>query len=169
MNKKIENLRDLFVEQGRELYDASMLVQKELPKIKKEVSNTQLRNIIDREIETAKRESKRIKEVFQSMNEDPSGEKNECCSAVLNHSKKMIKRSSDPRVRDAAIINSIQRLNHNKITGFGSMTAYAKEIGQEQYAKSLHETLEQEKALDRELSELAIREINHKAATSYAL
>jgi ferritin-like metal-binding protein YciE len=168
MSKKIENLRDLFIEQGRELYDASMLVQEELPKIQKKVSNPKLNSIIERELLTARRENDRIEAVFETLKESPFGERNECCAAVLEHSKKMIKRSTDPRVRDAAIINSIQRLNHNKITGFGSMTAYAREIGQESYANALHETLLIEKALDKELSMLAETEINHKAAILYA-
>jgi len=168
MNGKIENLKDLFLEQGRELYDASLLAQKELPLIKKEVSSPKLRNVIDRELLTAKREADRIEAVFKNMHVDPLGEKNECCTAVLNHTKKMIKRSADPKVKDAAIINSIQRLNHNKITGFGSMASYAREIGQETFADSLYQALLEEKALDKELSILAESDINHQAAIAMA-
>ena len=169
MNRKIENLKDLFIEQGRELYDAALLVQEELPKIQKKVSNPKLRAIIEQEILTAKKEEEGMQEIFRDINEKPEGEKNECCSAVLSHSKKIINRSKDAMVRDAAIINSLQRLNHNKITGFGSMTAYAKEIGRDKIAHQLHEKLEREKELDKELSFLAQHEINHKAAMVYAL
>ncbi len=168
MNGKIENLKDLFLEQGRELYNAAMLSQKELPLIRKAASSPKLRNVIDRELITAKRETDRIKSVFKNMHEDPLGEKSECCEAVLNHSKKMIKRSPDPKVRDAVIINSIQRLNHNKITGFGSMASYAKEIGKETFADSLYQALLEEKALDKELSILAESEINHNAVAAFA-
>lgn len=169
MNKKIENLRDLFIEQGRELYDASKQEQKELPNIQKKVSNQQLIQVIDRQLNAAKNQNSQLQQAFKKLNVSPEGEKNQCFQSIFKQTKSLIDRCKDPAVCDAAIVNSIQQLNHNKITGFGSLSSYAKEIGQEEISSSLHETLDEEKAIDNELSELAENEINKKAVSAIAL
>ena len=163
MNAKIENLTDLFIEQGRELYDATKLEQKELPNIGKHVSNSQLKTIVDRQVNTAKNQSISLTDAFKKLKEKPDGEKNLCCDAIIKQAKSLIDRSKDDRIRDAAIINSIQRLNHDKIASYGSLAAYAQEIGQDEIAKNMFTALEEEKAIDKDLSALAEREINRRA------
>jgi len=169
MSKKIENLRDLFIEQGRELIDAFKQEQKELPKIQKWVNNSRLKDLIVRELNTTKLQNFKIEQAFKNMNVGLEGEKNQCCESIFKQTKKYIERSSDTEVRDAAILNAIQRLNHNKITGFGSLAAYANEIGKSDLAKSLHETLEDEKSIDMELTKLAENEINKIAVSAKAV
>ncbi|ELR69517.1 Hypothetical protein C900_05049 [Fulvivirga imtechensis AK7] len=165
MTTKLENLKDLFLEQGRELYDAAKQEQKELPGIQKQVTNQQLRKIIDRQLDVANTEIRYLDEAFKKLNASAQGEKNHCCESIIKQTKSLIDRSKDAEVRDAVIVNSIQRLNHNKITGFGSLTSYAKEIGHKEIADSLHKALEQEKGIDQDLSNLAEKEINRKAVS----
>ncbi|MBL6448115.1 DUF892 family protein [Fulvivirga sp. 29W222] len=165
MATKLENLKDLFLEQGRELHDAAMQEQKELPEILKDATNQQLKAIIDRQLKMAKTEISYLDEAFKKLRVKGQGEKNLCCESIIKQTKALIKRSKDAEVRDAAIINSIQRLNHNKITGFGSLTSYAREIGQDEIAANLHKALEQEKSIDEDLSDLAEWEVNKKAAS----
>lgn len=163
MGTQIETLRDLFIEQGRELYDVTGQEQVELPLIKRQVSNPQLRKLLDRQLSTVKNQRIRVQEALKKLETTPEGEKNVCCQAVFKQTKNLIDRSKNPRVRDAVILNSIQRLNHTKITGLGSLTAYAREIGQPEIASAIHETLDEEKAIDRELSRLAESDVNKKA------
>lgn len=166
---KLENLKDLFIAQGRELYDASRQEQRELPNIRVQVRNQQLQKIIDKQLKMAKDQDQRLKEALSRLNSSPEGEKSECCESVFRTTKTLIDRSKDAEIRDAAIINSIQRLNHNKITGLGSLAAYAKQIGQKDVAKSLHNALKEEKDIDEELSDLAEKEINKLAAKPLAV
>ena len=166
MSKKINNLKDLFVEQGRELYDSSLQEEKELVAIENHVSNIELKNVINRQLNTAKDQRTRLDKAFKTINAKVEGEKNECCQAVFRKTQSLIDRSGDPRIKDAVIINSIQRLNHGKIAVLGSLASYAKEIGYPEIAFSIHETLNEEKAIDRELTDLAEKEINQKALTS---
>jgi ferritin-like metal-binding protein YciE len=166
MGKKIKNLKDLFIEQGRELYDSSIQEEKQLGIIENHAWNTKLKNVINRQLSTARDQRDRLTSAFKTLNTQIEGEKNECSQAVLRKTQSLIDRSHDQRIKDAVIINSIQRLNHTKIAGLGSLASYAKEIGHPEIAHSIQETLEQEKAIDRELSDLAEKEINQKALTS---
>lgn len=168
MKTKIENLKDLFVEQGRELYSALHQEQKELPEMQRQVNNPKLKSLIDRQVTLAKKQSQTIQEAFKSIHESPEGERNECCEAVFKKSKDLIGRSKNQEVRDSVIINSIQRLNHSKITGLGSLSAYAREIDQKKVAEHLHESLNHEKKIDQELSVLAETDINKKAMSALA-
>lgn len=160
---KIGSLKDLFIEQGRELYDASRQEQKELPSLRQQARNSDLKKIIDRQITTARDQSERIEKAFKKLNVNPEGVKNSCCESMIKRAQELAGQSATDEVRDAAIINSIQRLNHNKITGFGSLTAYAREIDQPEIASSLHKSLEEERGIDKDLSRLAEKEINKKA------
>lgn len=162
-NARIQNLKDLFIEQGRELYDANRQEQQQLPNIKRSVRNLELSRIIDHQIKAVKDHEERLEEAFQKIGVEPQGEKSECTKAALRHAQNLMERSRDPEVRDAAVINVLQRLNYNNITGFGSLASYAREIGQPEVAESLTDAIRQERKIDRDLSELAEREINKKA------
>jgi len=164
MSRKIENLKDLLIEQGKELYDTFQLEQKELPQIRKNIYNPQLRNMVDRQLEMGKNEMRHLAKILDGFNTSPKGEKNEAGHTILSQTKQLIKRSTDVKVRDAIIINGLQHLNHNNVSSLGSLAAFAREIGENGIAASLYETLTEEKMIDRELSNLAEHGINRKAA-----
>lgn len=166
MTKKLETLKDLFIEQGRELYDASKQEEKQLPEILNKATHPQLKKMVDRELKSAKSQITQLEEAFKKLNVSPQGEKNECCQSIFKQTTDLIGRSKDAEIRDAVIINTIQRLNHNKITGYGSLSSYAREIGQSDLANSLRKTLIDERDIDEDLSELAEKEINRKAVGS---
>lgn len=160
----IKDLRDLFIEQGRELYEASRQEENALPGILQQTHNSGLRTIINKELETARIQRNRLEDAFRKLKVEPKGEKNTCCESIINQTMDLIQRSTVPEVRDAVIINTIQRLNHLKMTGFGSLAAYAQQIGEKEISHIVHEALEEERGIDRDLSHLAEKEINARAA-----
>ena len=164
--KKIENLNDLFIEQGHELFDIFNQEQKDLISIQKQASSRELKRVIDRQLAGVNYQVRRMEEILVKVEAGPSGEKSECCRAIFKQTRDLIKRSLDNEVRDASIISSLQMLNHYKIAGLGSMAAYARELGQHDIATFFHETLSEENAIDRELSNLAEHGINKKALTA---
>lgn len=166
--EQIENLKDLFVEQGRELYDASLQEQKELPNIEKRAKTQELKKIINRQIKTAKDQNERLQQAFKELKAVPTGVKSLYCDAIMRQTRDLIDRCKDPEVCDAAIVGAIQHLNHHKITGYGTLAAYANELGQRDLATKLHQALEEEKTIDTELNNLAKREINKTAVTAVA-
>ncbi len=169
MSKKLENLRDLFLEQGRELYDASRQEQEELPIIQKAVGNQHLRMLLASLLNTSLNRSVRLKQVFKKLNISPDGEKCEYARSILKDTRNLIARSLGLKVSDAAIINSIQRLNNSRIASLGALASYAKQFGYEDISSSLHETMIEEKKIDEELRKLAEREVNKKALTAIVI
>lgn len=169
MTTPIKSLNDLFIDQARELYDAAKLEKKELPKIQKQVHNQKLRQVIDRQLSLNHQEIQRLEEAFKQMGQKPTGGKSECCEAIIKHTHQIIKRSPEAVVRDAGIVGSLQRLNHNKITSLGTLSAYAGDIHHKKLATALHQAVDDEKAIDSELSEIAQKEINRNAMTAVAL
>ena len=164
MIKKIENLKDLFLERARELYDTSLLEQKELAKIKERADNQQLAKIIEREIESAKNQAGVLIEILSSINERHTGGRDLCARAIFEEAHELISKCEDQKVTEAAIVESIQRLNHNNIVSLGTLAAFAKELGMISFALSLKESLSEEKSTDRNLSELATTQVNKEAA-----
>lgn len=162
-NTKIENLKDLFLVQGREMYDIANQVQNELPAIKDQVSNPDLRAALEREITSAKEQCNRINAAFTAINEAPTGETSESLRSLLKRTRSLINQSQEKEVRDAAVINAIQQINHSNIAGLGSLSAYAKEIGHDTSASSFHECVEMEKDIDEELSKIAWNRVNREA------
>lgn len=169
MSKKIENLRDLFIVQGREIYDATKQEVSELQKIQKHVSNPQLKKVLDSQLNIAKNQKIRLQNTFKKMNVSPEGELNDTCEAALKKTHNLIERSKDSEVRDAAIISSIQRFNHSKIASLGALTSYARQLGFEDVIiNSFHEALTEEKDIDKKLTTLAESEINKQAVLAVA-
>lgn len=168
MGTNIENLKDLFIEQGRELYNTSIQEERELEEIKRRAENKELKDIIDKEIKYSALQKEKLHVAFIKMDIDPEGEGCETSEAILMQARDFMDRSRDSEVRDAAIINAVQRLNHNKITGLGSFRSYAEELGETEIADSFREFLRSEKEIDKNLSELAINRINKSAAVTKA-
>lgn len=166
MKKKIENLKDLFLEQGRELYDACKQEQKELRKIQNQVSDMGLKKVIDRQLDAVKDKNDRLKEVFKELNENPKGKKSKNYEAIIDDSNDLLKRSKDLRVRDAVIINSAQRLNQNNIVGLGVFSSYASEMGHKNIANTILESLDEEKDIEKELSVLAKEKVYKQVAAT---
>ena len=169
MQQKISNLQDLFIEQGRELYDVSKIEQRELPHIQKQATSPQLKKVLDRQLSTSKTQSGRLQQAFKTLNVSSDGEQALSYDTLIKHTKDLINRSEDGQVRDAVIVNSVQKLNHNKISSLGSLESYAKEIGQAEIANWLHDSLKEEKAIDQELSTLALSEISKKASAGVTM
>ncbi|MFH4968073.1 DUF892 family protein [Gaetbulibacter sp. M240] len=167
MTKRIENLKDVFLERGRELYNASVEEQKELPRMQKQVTNSGLKQIIDLELSTASKQSLKLYDFLSKFDVKPKGEKDECCHSIVKEANKMLAKTTDSYVKDVVILESIQRLNHNNISTLGTLASYAHEIGEGTMAASLHELVDEEKRIDTKLSELAKSKINKKAASVF--
>lgn len=163
MKNEIKNLQDLFAEQGRELYDSSLREEKELVFIENHASNITLKNIIHLQLKNVTNQRKRLYLGLKALKIEAEGEVNECCQAVLSKTQKLIERSTNSKIKDAIIINAIQRLNHTKIASLGSLVSYAKEIGHPEISHSIRESLREEKAFDKLLTNLAEKKINSRA------
>lgn len=161
--KKIYNLKDLLVEQAQDLYSAEQQQMKVLPKWKDRASSPKLRNAIQKHIDETQKQMSRLDKAFIKLNKPPKGRENLCMKALIEETARLLENSGDPQVLDAGLITAVQHINHYEIAGYGTTTAYANALEMKDISALLHENLEEEKAIDVELTRLAENEVNVRA------
>lgn len=163
--QKITNLKDLLIEQTRELYNAEKQQLNALPKMKEKTTTRELDLAIKNHIDETTHQIKRLEDIFQKLDTTSFGELSESMKELIKESYELIERSSDPEVLDAAMIAGIQYMKHFEIAGYGIACTYANELGLTDIADQLYLSLKEEKELNSLLSEMATDRINKKAKT----
>lgn len=156
---KPNSLRELYVEQLKDLYDAEHQIIKALPKMIDKAESEELKDALNEHLEVTKEQAKRIERVFRNMGEEAKAEKCKGMQGVLEEGDDLIGDIEDPEVRDAAIIAAAQRVEHYEMAGYGTARTYADQLGEDEAADLLQQTLDEEKEADRKLTKLS-SEIN---------
>lgn len=159
---KENTLRELFIDELRDLYDAENRLVKALPKMAKASSSDELRWGIEHHLEQTKEHVERLKEVLTSLDEKATGKKCPGMIGILQEGEELLDEDYDGSVLDAAIISGAQRVEHYEIAAYGCVHAWAQELGEENAAELLEKTLNEEKETDAKLTELA-EQINASA------
>jgi len=160
---EINSLRELYVEQLRDLYDAENQLIKALPKMAKEASSDELRQSIEEHLEQTRGQAERLEQIFEQLGEKPKGKKCKGMQGLLEEGKETLEEDMEEDTKDAAIIAAAQRVEHYEISGYGTVRTYANLLGESEAAELLEETLNEEKETDHKLTQLA-EEINVEAA-----
>jgi ferritin-like metal-binding protein YciE len=161
---KLETLRDLLIEQLQDIYDAEHQITKALPKMVKAAHSRQLKDGFNTHLDETKQHITRLEQVFQMLDQQPKRKHCHGMEGLLKEGDEMIKEDADADVKDAGLITAAQRVEHYEIAGYGTAMAYAKQIGQTQMINLLKQTLDEEKATDEKLSQLAESNINVRAS-----
>jgi len=159
---KENTLRDLFVDELRDLYDAENRLVKALPKMAKAAESDELRSGIESHLEQTKEHVERLKQVLTSLDEKVSAKKCPGMVGILEEGEEMLDEEYEGSVMDAAIISAAQRVEHYEIAAYGCVRSWAQELGEERAAELLEKTLNEEKETDARLTELA-EQINTSA------
>ena len=160
---KIETLRDLYVEQLRDLYSAETQLVKALPKMAKAASYTELQNAFQEHLRQTEGHVQRIEQIFQQHGGKPSGQTCKGMEGLLTEGEEMIQSKGDPAAIDAGLIAAAQRVEHYEIAGYGCVRTYAQLLGDTRGAQLLQQTLDEEGMTDKKLTQLAERVINLEA------
>jgi ferritin-like metal-binding protein YciE len=163
---KIENLRELFIDELQDLYSAEDQIIEALPKMAEKASSGELRNAFDTHLEQSKQHQQRLDRIFDQIPEVDRDDKTcEGIKGIIKEGEKLIKDAKDPDTRDAGMIAAAQRVEHYEISAYGTVRTYATLLGQQQWAQLLQQTLDEEKETDRLLSHIAERiNVEAKAA-----
>lgn len=162
----IFDLYDLMLEQLRDLYDGESQQLTFLENQSEIAESFALNEFLTFHLKETKRQSRRIKEVFDLLNEEATGESCDGIKGLIKESKKLADRCINEEVRDAALITAIQHINHYEMAGYGTAIAYAKALERHDIAELLLDTLREEKRADMGLSDLAENQINPDAKWS---
>jgi ferritin-like metal-binding protein YciE len=152
---KINTLHDVYVEQLRELYSAETQLTKALPKMAKAATSPELAQGFEEHLEQTKGHVSRLEEIFQGLDEKPTGKKCKAMEGLIKEGAETIEEDATPAAKDAMLIAAAQRVEHYEIAGYGSVKTYANLLGEEDAAKLLEETLQEEVETDEKLTEAA--------------
>jgi ferritin-like metal-binding protein YciE len=161
---KLENLKQLFHDQMRDLYDAENRLVKALPKMAEASTNARLKAGFLEHLEQTKTHVSRLEQIFQAVGESPSGKICQAMKGLVAEGEETISEDADPAVKDAALIAAAQRVEHYEMAGYGTVMAYAKVLKDQNALNLLKQTLQEEKATDEKLTTLAENVVNLEAA-----
>jgi ferritin-like metal-binding protein YciE len=157
-----DSLRELYVDELRDLYNAETQLVKALPKMAKASSNAELRQGFEEHLRQTSEHVSRLEQIFDMLGEKPTGKKCLGMEGLVKEGAETMQEGYEDAVMDAAIIGAAQRVEHYEIAGYGTVRAFAELMGESEHVSLIEQTLRQEKETDNRLSQLA-QEINARA------
>ena len=161
---EMESLQELLIEEMRDLYSAETQLTKALPKMAKKASNPQLRKAFETHLRETEGHVERLQKIFDKLGKKPTGKKCAAMAGLVEEGKEMMGEDMDDDTMDAALISIAQKVEHYEIASYGTVRTWANLLGDEQTAKLLQQTLDEEGKTDKLLTELAENSINVEAA-----
>jgi ferritin-like metal-binding protein YciE len=152
---KMENLKDLFLDELKDIYSAENQITKALPKMAKTAKSPDLKKGFELHLEQTKGQIARLEQIFDELGESPKGKKCHGMEGLLEEGKELMGEDAEPEVMDAGLISAAQRVEHYEIAAYGTVKTYAELLGMSKAAKLLDETLKEEKDTDQKLTGLA--------------
>lgn len=161
----LESLHELFVHELRDLYSAENQMLENLPEMVEAAQSQELKAAFQLHMEETTRQVERLNEIFRELGESPGDEMCMGMQGLIEEGSELIAEDADPTVKDAGLIVAAQKVEHYEIASYGSCCVFAETLGFDRIKQSLKETLSEEEATDKKLSQLAESVINVQAAT----
>ena len=157
-------LHDAFIDELRDAYDAEKQLTKALPKMAKAAQSPELRAAFEEHLEETREQIQRLEQVFESLDEKVRGKHCDGIAGIIEEGNNVMQEDFDETTMDACLIAGGQRAEHYEMAAYGTLIAWAKAMGHMEVVDLLQLTLDEEKAADEKLSELAEGGINQTAA-----
>ena len=161
-------LMKLFVDELKDIYWAEKALTKAIPKMIKKASSEELINALENHLEETKNQVTKLEEVFESIDKKASAKKCDAMAGLIEEAEGIMEESEEGAMCDAGIISGGQKIEHYEIASYGTLLQSAKTLSLGKAAKLLEEILNEEKAADEKLSEVATATINIEAAETKA-
>lgn len=157
-------LHDAFLDELRDIYDAERQLTRALPRLAKASTSPPLRAAFEAHLKATQGHVHRLEQVFESLDETVRGKRCDGIAGIIEESKSILEEDFDELTMDACLIAAGQRAEHYEIAAYGTLVAWARDMGHTGAATLLRETLDEEKAADDVLTALAEGGINQQAA-----
>ncbi len=161
---KMHSLDDLFLNMLKDIYYAEKQILKALPKMAKKAESDKLRQAFEHHLEETEGQVERLEQVFGLLEHKVAGKTCPAIKGILEEGNELMKEAADSDVLDAGMIADAQAVEHYEIARYGTMIAWANQLGLREVASLLNQTLEQEYNADKKLTELAESSLNRQAA-----
>jgi ferritin-like metal-binding protein YciE len=160
----MKKLEDLFIHMLKDVYHAEKQAIRAYPRMVKKIESEELKKAFETHREETLGQIERLEQVFEIMNKRARGEPCEAIQGLIEEAKEVMEEAEEPAVLDAGIIAAAQAIEHYEIARYGTLVSWARQLGHEDAAKLLQETLAEEKKTDELLTRLAEAQVNTKAA-----
>lgn len=161
---QMSSLRDLFLDELKDLYNAEQQLVKALPKLARAAQDGQLRQAFEEHLEQTHGHVERLERIFEALGKSAKGKRCPGMEGIIAEGSEHMQHDMEADTLDAALILSAQKAEHYEIAGYGSVCAFAKILGEDQARGLLKQTLQEEKAADEHLSDIAESVVNIEAA-----
>jgi len=163
-SKDIKSMDDLFVHTLRDIYYAEKQILKSLPDMIEKSSDPQLKQGFQAHQSETRNQVTRLEQVFRLHGHEPKGIDCPAIDGIIEEAEDVVGEVEDKSVLDAALIAAAQTVEHYEITRYGSLIAWAKELGRNDCAALLQQNLDEEKATDRKLTSIGESRVNRMGA-----
>lgn len=160
---KIDSFDKLFVHELKDLHSAESQLAKALPKMRDKATSNELREAFDKHLGETKEHINRLEQIFKKLDYAPTGEKCDAMEGLIEEAEEAMENVQTDEVLDAALIAAAQRVEHYEIAAYGTARTYAKRLGNDEAAKLLQTTLDEESRTDELLTRIAEKSANPQA------
>ncbi len=160
----VKSLDDLFVHTLKDVLYAEQAILKALPKMEKKASSDALKTAFGEHRKETEEHVERLNKVFEQIGKKASASKCEAIVGITEEAEELMGEIEDPEALDAGMTAAAQAVEHYEIARYGTLVAWAKELGHTEAAKILEKTLGEEKAADEKLTGIAESRLNKRAA-----
>jgi ferritin-like metal-binding protein YciE len=157
---EMESLRELYVDELKDLWSAENQITKALPKMIKAATHPKLKKAFNTHLKQTERHIKRLERIFKELDESPRGKKCVGMEGLIKEGAELIKERPESDVLDAGLIAAAQHVEHYEMAGYGCVRTWARQLGEDRHADLLQETLDEEELTDRLLTDLAESSVN---------
>jgi ferritin-like metal-binding protein YciE len=158
----VNTIEQLFVEELKDLYSAENQITKTLPKLIEAASSTELKAAFQHHLKETEGQIQRLEKTFQILGTNPKGVTCDGMKGILAEGAEMLQETKAGDIRDVALISAAQRVEHYEMAAYGTVRTYAQDLHRPEIVQLLQETLEEEKAADKKLTEIS-RAVNNRA------
>lgn len=162
--KDLKSMDDLFLHVLQDIYYAENQILKSLPDMAEKATNRDLTAAFKSHLAETEKQVSRLEQAFQLLGQKPKGTKCPAIDGIIDEANDIAGEAANKQILDAALIAAAQAVEHYEITRYGTLIAWAEELGNEAVAKLLTTNLNEEKAADKKLTTIAEKKVNLKAA-----
>ena len=159
----LNSMQDLVVYKLQAIYDAEQQALQAYPQIVQAVASPELQQGLQQHVDQTQQQVQRLDRIFQHLGQQPGGQPCVSMQGLIQEAQQLIQQGGAPDVVDAAIIGAAQAIEHHEIAAYGTARTLAQQLGLQEAAQLLEQTLDEEKQTDARLTQLAEQRVNPKA------
>jgi ferritin-like metal-binding protein YciE len=166
--KSSKVLEDLFLETLKDIYYAEKKLTKALPKMAKAAQSKELKTAFAKHAEETEKQVERLEKIFAFMEKKPAGKTCPAINGLVEEGQEIMEEFKGSTAHDAGLLAAAQAVEHYEISRYGTLCAWAEELGWSDVSTLLAATLSEEKQTDKDLTQLAEADVNERAETQAA-